>query len=356
VNPKLIATVWTNPTTADTDIVISFTANISGGVGGHKCLWNFGDATTSTICSTVHTYTTAGKFTATFIATDSLNIRTTALASLTINQPPTVDFAFAPTSPTTGQVVSFNATVAGGTRPYTLTWSFGDGTPGETGNQVAHVYNSSGSFNITLTIRDTDSTLATRTHSILLSALNNVLFFTGASTFQTGMVGQLLNFTVTASDAERTPVSIIAKDVPVGGSFYPSTGLFSWTPTAADVGNFSVTFTATTNSTPPTGSSETIVIHVTQAPGQGCNNCSIPGVSVSDEIIAGLAILGVSSTLLVSFFLGSGDDDDDDDESRTSDSKIQARLQVITGGDADSRHGFGRRPVRDSCMDYDGAD
>lgn len=54
-----------------------------------------------------------------------------------------------------------------------------------------------------------------------------------------------LTFNVTASDPDGDVVTLSAADLPTGASFTPSTGQFSWTPAANQVGKHPVTFTAT---------------------------------------------------------------------------------------------------------------
>jgi len=56
--------------------------------------------------------------------------------------------------------------------------------------------------------------------------------------------GQLLVFTVTASEPDGDAVSLEASALPDGASFNPDSGLFSWTPASAQIGSHSVAFTA----------------------------------------------------------------------------------------------------------------
>jgi PKD repeat protein len=72
------------------------------------------------------------------------------------SSPLTAGFTFSPSSPHTGQTVNFTGSASGGSSPYTYSWSFGDGSNG-TGQSVTHVYQSTGTFNTTLTINDHSS-------------------------------------------------------------------------------------------------------------------------------------------------------------------------------------------------------
>jgi len=53
--------------------------------------------------------------------------------------------------------------------------------------------------------------------------------------------GTLLTFTVTATDPDgpSQPLTFSLIRPPAGASIYPSTGVFTWTPTAGQVGNAS---------------------------------------------------------------------------------------------------------------------
>ncbi len=72
-----------------------------------------------------------------------------------------------------------------------------------------------------------------------------------------------LSFTVSATDAESTPV-LSATGLPAGATFDAATGLFSWTPAAGTASGspYSVTFTATDAVDPNLTDSETIAITV----------------------------------------------------------------------------------------------
>src|SRR5215471_252931 len=58
-----------------------------------------------------------------------------------------LSFTYGPAVPAVGYPVTFNATVSGGTAPYTFLWSFGDGING-TNNPISHTYTLTSSFNV----------------------------------------------------------------------------------------------------------------------------------------------------------------------------------------------------------------
>jgi len=82
-----------------------------------------------------------------------------------VAQRPTSAITFRPSSPAAGYPVSLNATSSGGTAPYTFAWTFGDGTNG-TDNPAIHTFASGGSYNVTVTIKDSAGALV-RTYKII---------------------------------------------------------------------------------------------------------------------------------------------------------------------------------------------
>ncbi|MGI9287887.1 MAG: putative Ig domain-containing protein, partial [Pseudomonadales bacterium] len=74
---------------------------------------------------------------------------------------------------------------------------------------------------------------------------------------------QALSFTVTATDAESTPV-LSATGLPTGASFDPVSGEFAWTPIAGDAANspYSVIFTATDDDDNSLTATETVIVTV----------------------------------------------------------------------------------------------
>jgi hypothetical protein len=54
-----------------------------------------------------------------------------------------------------------------------------------------------------------------------------------------------LEFTVKATDPDHDPLIYSASSLPAGASLHPTTGVFSWTPTATQLGQHSITITAT---------------------------------------------------------------------------------------------------------------
>jgi PKD repeat protein len=71
--------------------------------------------------------------------------------------------------------VAFGSEISGGTPPYTVTWSFGDSTPDDTGSPMAagntsHTYESAGAYGATLTVVDSADAMFTKDWTITATA------------------------------------------------------------------------------------------------------------------------------------------------------------------------------------------
>jgi hypothetical protein len=76
--------------------------------------------------------------------------------------------------------------------------------------------------------------------------------------------GAELRFTATATDpdGDNLTFSLDPEQAPAGATINPQTGVFSWTPTAAQVGTFTVRVIVTDDGRPPLADSETFTITV----------------------------------------------------------------------------------------------
>jgi hypothetical protein len=77
---------------------------------------------------------------------------------------------------------------------------------------------------------------------------------------QSVSAGQALQFTISATDPNRYSLTYSAAPLPTGASFDPVTGVFSWTPTASQLGDYPITFMARDN--PTTSASISITVSV----------------------------------------------------------------------------------------------
>src|SRR5215207_8580183 len=64
------------------------------------------------------------------------------------------------------ETISFAANASGGTRPYTVNWNFGDDSEESDEESVVHTFNEAGTYNVTLTVTDSEDQTATDTLEI----------------------------------------------------------------------------------------------------------------------------------------------------------------------------------------------
>jgi len=134
------------PTTGQT---ISFTDSSTGSPAAWS--WNFGDGSSATSTQNpTHAYSSAGTFTVGLTATNSggsssVSHTVTVVAGSTA---PMSAFSYSPTSPITGQAVSFTDASTGS--PTAWSWNFGDGSSVSTSQNPTHAFSTAGTFTVTL--------------------------------------------------------------------------------------------------------------------------------------------------------------------------------------------------------------
>lgn len=131
-------------------------------------IWNFGDGSgnfPTTNYTMTHTYTAVGTYLVTLVAIDSnsCNVADTVYHDIIVsNNPATLNFSFAKVPPCTSLSYVFtNLSTAPPGLPFgdsSFTWNFGDNTtPTPDGpSQITHSFPAPGSYNVTLSLIDTN--------------------------------------------------------------------------------------------------------------------------------------------------------------------------------------------------------
>src|SRR5579884_1839647 len=149
---------------------------------------------------------------------------------------PTASFTFSPTSPTTGQLVTFNGS---GTSPYGIvtgySWSFGDNHTGS-GQSVQHAYANPGTYTATLTV--TDNSGATKSSSQSVTVGGGVVSIgtvamPDSGALPTGVVVDPANHVAYVAESRANAVAKIT-----------GTNATSFSGTATDVANATLCSTA----------------------------------------------------------------------------------------------------------------
>ena len=141
----------------DVDFPVSLSASVTGGTGPSQQNWTFGDGTEALGGSAVHAWTRPGSYDVTFGYIDSLGVVTNRTVTIIVHPGLTATFSSENASATEPAApaapVTFSSSILGGTPPYSLTWSFGDGAMGS-GESVTHRYASEGTYTVGVTLID----------------------------------------------------------------------------------------------------------------------------------------------------------------------------------------------------------
>ncbi|MCI4335622.1 MAG: PKD domain-containing protein, partial [Thermoplasmata archaeon] len=162
VAPMVVGIIATPPAGA-APLVVEFSAQIVGGLGPFTYNWGYGvQGLGSTTSEPSYTYLGTGTFVATLQLRDSSGQQVLANASVTVVPPlhanvtPESQVAVAP-----GRV-NWTVVPEGGLAPYSVAWSFGDGTAITAGVSILHTYARAGTYALHATVSDAagDSVMA----------------------------------------------------------------------------------------------------------------------------------------------------------------------------------------------------
>jgi PKD repeat protein len=146
--PPLTVACTATPQSGDAPLEVTFSSQGTGGDGTYTYSWDFGDGNTSTQQNPIHTYPTAGTYTATVTVT-SLGKTATCTKEITVGVPctaPSISSHPASTTICANNTATLSVT-ATGTAPLHYQWYQGAGT----GNPVGTDSNSFTTPNLTVT-------------------------------------------------------------------------------------------------------------------------------------------------------------------------------------------------------------
>ena len=120
--------------------------------------WTFGDPSsgannTSTVQNPVHIYNTQGTYTVTLQVTNSHQCHKDTTLQISVNPKPTAMFQYDAACVNAGTQFTDLSTVPGSSIQ-SWTWNFGDGTPPVTIQNPIHVFTTSGTFQVTLVVKN----------------------------------------------------------------------------------------------------------------------------------------------------------------------------------------------------------
>lgn len=158
-----------SPDLGTAPLAVDFSAQASGGTGPYSLSACFGDGSPCAILLTgwsgttsalPHTYETAGIYTLSATVTDASGAQDASSSTVVVEGVSSVlaEGSLLSHNGTAPFQATFVASAEGGTPPYTIEWSFGDGASGSgvLGVPTTHTYTSPGTYDPVLTVTDVD--------------------------------------------------------------------------------------------------------------------------------------------------------------------------------------------------------
>lgn len=179
VSRAVTASFTADYTSGCSPLVVHFT-NTSTGATSY--LWNFGTSTTSVLANPSTSFTAPGTYTVLLTATGSGGTDTQTMV-ITVYPAPTVAFSVPDTTICPGTTVAFsNTTVLGTAGAGTYLWNFGDGFNSTTAAPT-HTYNTPGSYNVTLSVTNSQGCISTLTKTAYIRVFpHSTVNFSSATT------------------------------------------------------------------------------------------------------------------------------------------------------------------------------
>ena len=201
------------------------------------------------------------------------------------NQPPVLG-AIGNKTVSEGSPLSFTATATDPDAGQTRSFSLNAGAPaGAAINSSTGVFSwtpteaqGPGSYPVTVRVTDSGSPAQNDSETITVTVNEvNVAPVLAPIGNKSGTSGSPVTFTATATDADvpaQTRTFSLGAGAPTGATINGSTGAFSWTPTSAQSGPFTVTVIVADNGTPSMSDTEAITVTI--------NPALIPTVNIID--------------------------------------------------------------------------
>ena len=193
-NPTTASSIQFNDSSTDSDGTIASRA------------WSFGDGGTSILQNPTHRFTDEGTYTVFLNATDDDGATNTKSRTVTVtNLPPTANYTYSPTNPTTASAIHFTdtSTDSDGTIA-SRAWSFGDGISYPQQNPI-HRFVNNGVYTVILTVTDDDGATATKSRAVTVTNLPPTANFTIEPSHPT--VQDVVYFNDTSNDSDGIIVS-----------------------------------------------------------------------------------------------------------------------------------------------------
>jgi PKD repeat protein len=251
-----------SPTTPDVGQTVTFDASTTQdeGVACTSCTftWNFGGDGTASGITTTHAFSSGGSFVVTLTATDSGGSSNTAQQTVTVSAPsiPTsVSVTSSPSPAIAKQAATFTASATAATNhrivSYQFVWGDGDSNT-QASPVIQHTYSQSGSYLLTLTVRD-DLGQSTTSNTVITVSSGLTASFT------TSISGTTVTFTATATSSVASTITDYAWDFDNDGTYDTNGSSATVSHDFGASGTYPVTLKVTDNR----GATQTASVNVT---------------------------------------------------------------------------------------------
>jgi len=158
----------------DEEVVFTDHSIPNGGNPIQEWYWDFGDAAspfnTSTLQHPTHIFSSPGTYTVMEIVTNQSGCQDTMYQDVIVHPAPPVEFTSGPACLGEPTYFYMDSTIVNWAMTTSYLWDFGDGGFTNIPNPT-HVYNTVGTFNVTLTISDTNGCENSVTHQVIVHPL-----------------------------------------------------------------------------------------------------------------------------------------------------------------------------------------
>lgn len=197
------ASFSSNPTSLCLGGTNNFTNTSSGGVAPLTYLWNFGDSTFSTLEDPSHTFTNAGTYNVTLLTTTATGLTASASQQIIVQASPIPTFVAPINSNCAPASIFFNNTTTGGA---TFLWNFGNGSTSNLENPPAQLYNSNGSYTVSLTVTTSVGCTGTSTIPNFITITNVAPLF--SADFENGCAPLTVQFSdISTPPSANNPIT-----------------------------------------------------------------------------------------------------------------------------------------------------
>ena len=151
----LTAAPSVSPSSGTAPVTVSLNAGATSAAGVTNATWTFGDGTpNATGLLANHTFRAPGMYDTKVHLVDRRNESVWAHVPVDATSNLTAQAVANTTLLAAVGNVSFQGTIAGGVAPYTLTWTYGDGTPAASGSTGQHRFGANGTYLAEFRVRD----------------------------------------------------------------------------------------------------------------------------------------------------------------------------------------------------------